>query len=1130
MSAPDQFVRQQALDIRRSFIVQAPAGSGKTELLIQRYLALLATVDEPEEVLAITFTRKAVAEMRKRVIEALNGAQQARPESEHAALTWQLAVDVLRRSEERHWNLTVQPARMRIMTIDSLNASLVGSMPWLSRIGSDAAMQDNAQSLYEEAAWQILDSRNAALPSQAEALQTLLLHLDNNDRRVMRLLCGLLAKRDQWLRYLVPLKSGQVDADTRGSLTQMFVEVIEEQLADLHAHIPFDIGHEMVRIAAAGAGQLWAQGITDKALLACRELAELPEPRIEMISQWKGLASLFLTTQGSWRSARSFNKTLGFPPGNEYKPAIEQLQKKLQDHEEILIKYKDIVELPETVYSDSQWDVLAALIELLPVAVAQLQLVFQQHGAMDFVAQAMAADHALGQGDQVTDLAMKLDVQLMHILMDEFQDTSYSQFRLLEKLLDGWQPDDGRSLFLVGDPMQSIYGFREADVSGFLKVRDHGIGTMQPESLALNANFRSTPQLVDWFNTVFPDVLASEDNLSLGAVRYTGAVAARQATPDSSVRVHAGLDLERDAQARDMLAVIQQTVEQYPGQNIGVLVRSRGHLHDLYQLLTDSGMEFQAVDILPINKQPVIHDLLSVTRSLLHLHDRVAWLAVLRAPWCGLTLRSLHTLTGNYPGDDLWSLMNNPEIQCQLDDSELARLQRMIDCYTAVLDHSSQLTLRTRIEWLWRGLGGVDCHVGTEHDMQTYLNVIDELELGGQDVTPNAIITALADVYTSNVSSHQGADASRVQLMTIHKSKGLQFDTVILPALERGAPSDDKELLAWHLELGDDYDPRLLLAPIHASGGNDPGFEFVRKREQRRRSYETQRQLYVAITRAKNRLHLFASLGTNRDGEPAKPKAGSFLSLLYSHIDHYFLDAPVTGKQASSADTLTASEIPLLRVPADWRPVITGSNVQSQAADNQFIERERIEFSWAGQTARLVGTVVHQYLHRMGEEGIEQWDETRIFKAKAAIQTCLVSAGLPADALDTATSKVIHSLSNVLQSDKALWMLGPHEQAASELAMSGVIDGRIVNRIIDRTFIDEEGTRWIIDFKTSAHEGGNLQGFLDQEQERYQPQLNEYAQMMGGLEQQPQVIRAGLYFPLMDAWRELDIMGSVCLM
>jgi len=1142
MTAPDQQIRDQALDVSQSYIVQAPAGSGKTELLIQRYLALLATVEEPEEVLAITFTRKAVAEMRKRVIEALHAAQQPKPDSEHAALTWQLANNALQRADDKQWNLLGQPARLRIMTIDSLNASLVRSMPWLSGIGADVAMEQNAKALYEEAAWLTLDSRNADEATQ-KALQTLLLHLDNNDRRVMRLLCDLLARRDQWLRYLVPLKQGQDSSDTRQQLTLMFEEVIEAQLADLHAIIPFDLGQEMVHIAAAGANQLWSDGISNKAHVACRELTELPSPDFANVSQWKGLASLYLTGKGDWRKAGSFNKTVGFPPGHEYREAIAILNGKLQENQQLHHKIKEIASLPETIYQDSQWQMLAALIELLPVAVARLKLVFQQHASMDFVEQSLAAKQALGGDDQVTDLAMKLDYQLKHILMDEFQDTSHSQFTMLEKLLDGWQPGNGRSLFLVGDPMQSIYGFREADVSGFLKVRDHGIGPIRPQPLTLQANFRSTPRLMDWFNTVFPDVLASEDNPALGAVSYTRAVSAKPEQADSKVTVQAGLDRDSDSEAQQIMQQIEQSLEQDPEQSIGVLVRSRGHLHELYHYLEASDIEFQALDILPLASQAVIQDLLSVTRTLLHLHDRIAWLAVLRAPWCGLTLASLHTVAANHPYEDLWSLMNNAVLQQRLEKDERARLENLIHHYQQVLSQADQLTLRTRIQWLWQALGGQACHIEAIVDTKTYLDLIDELEHGGKVVTVNAINEALHDVYSSNTSSNK--TESKVQLMTIHKSKGLQFDTVILPALDRGTRTNEKPLLVWHEELGSDYESRLLLAPIHAPGGNDQSFDFVRQREQSRKAYETQRLLYVAITRAKSHLHLFASLKTDKEGEPGNPKAGSFLSLIYPYVSNDFElnnKGQITNNEpandqsqnndldlASDKEQITNDAVCLHRLPIGWKPTTIGTNVEWQTNDQQTVERERIEFSWAGQAARLVGTLTHQYLHQMGEQDINEWNEQHIQTLQPTIEANLVSSGLPQDALEASTQKVIKALTNITQSEKAQWILANHKDAQSEYAISGVINGKIVNRIIDRMFIEEDGTRWIIDYKTSTHEGGNLGGFLDEEQKRYEDQLNEYAQMLGNLEDEPQSIRVGLYFPLMDAWREINTLGAVCL-
>ena len=408
--------------------------------------------------------------------------------------------------------------------------------------------------------------------------------------------------------------------------------------------------------------------------------------------------------------------------------------------------------------------------------------------------------------------------------------------------------------------------------------------------------------------------------------------------------------------------------------------------------------------------------------------------------------------------------------------------------------------------------------------MRTYLQVIDEMDQSGQSITPGAIVDALQEVYSSSGPVGQSEHQPRVQLMTIHKSKGLQFDTVILPALERAARSEDKELLVWHEERGDDYASRLLLAPIHAPGGNDASFDFVRKREKRRRSYETQRLLYVAITRARNHLYLFGSLESDKYHEPKAPRAGSFLGLLYPHVESEFpYSSSDPAEQISRKD---AQPVYLKRVPADWQPASHGRNVDWLMEDAIDTQHERIEFSWAGQAARIIGTVVHQYLHHISQQGINHWNAESNSNTQAAIEAALISAGLPRSVLQTSTEKVIESLNNVIKSERAQWILSDHEHAQSEYAISGVIDGKLVNRVIDRTFIDKDGALWIVDYKTSVHEGGNL----DEEQKRYEAQLNDYAQLMGSLVSQPQLIRAGLYFPLMDAWREVSTMGAVCLM
>ena len=216
----DSAARLRALDVSQSFIVQAPAGSGKTELLIQRYLKLLQTVETPDAVVAITFTRKAAGEMRSRVIAALRTASDGvAPEAEHQRLTFQIARDVLEHERRLEWNLLQNPARLRIETIDALCAAITRRMPWLARFGAMPEILEKASGLYREAAHQTLGH----LEEGNEELADLLLHLDNDFQRAAQLIAQMLEKRDQWLRHVWVSRE-----DVEASLQRLILKELEQ--------------------------------------------------------------------------------------------------------------------------------------------------------------------------------------------------------------------------------------------------------------------------------------------------------------------------------------------------------------------------------------------------------------------------------------------------------------------------------------------------------------------------------------------------------------------------------------------------------------------------------------------------------------------------------------------------------------------------------------------------------------------------------------------------------------------------------------------------------------------------------------------------------------------------------------
>src|SRR5690606_36536478 len=300
--------------------------------------------------------------------------------------------------------------------------------------------------------------------------------------------------------------------------------------------------------------------------------------------------------------------------------------------------------LPDPSYTNEQWRTLEALLELLPAAVAELRVVFQQQGEADYVEVALRALQALGTTEEPTDLALAFDYRLQHILVDEFQDTSFSQLDLLERLTAGWSDGDGRTLFCVGDPMQSIYRFRQAEVGLFLDLQEHGLRNLRLTPLRLEKNFRSVPSIIDWVNGVFPHVLGPRSDAEQGAVRYSPSVAAVEG--EGGVRVHPLINADKHSEAQCVLSIVREALSCDAHTRIAVLVNARTHVDAIARALIEADIPFQAVEIEQLRERPVVQDLMALTRALVHLADRTAWLSILRAPWCALTLPDLHAIAG----------------------------------------------------------------------------------------------------------------------------------------------------------------------------------------------------------------------------------------------------------------------------------------------------------------------------------------------------------------------------------------------------------------------------------------------------------------------------------------------------
>ena len=1119
----DAAEREQALDVARSFIVQAPAGSGKTELLIQRTLALLVEVDAPEEIVAITFTRKAAGEMRDRVLDALALAgEDTPPVRDHQRRTWELARAVRRRDERLGWGIMASPGRLRIQTIDALCASLTRQMPLLSGFGAQPESLEDAASLYREAALRLLADLDGGGPTAA-AIARVLQHLDNDMASAEMLLADMLERRDQWLRHVVDKSSGRLE---RSTLEAGLRAIIVDALANLGTLTPHEIETELIALARYAAANL-AQTDAASPIVALLDLDALPDASVDALPLWRGVAEMLLTRNGTAR--KSFDVRVGFPTSknaaekarcDRFKDRVKALLGYVEAHPSFLEELHHTRLLPPPTYSEAQWAVIGALVALLPLAVAQLEILFRERGQVDFTAVSQAAVRALGDSDAPTDLALALDYRIRHLLVDEFQDTSQSQYQLLERLTAGWQPDDGRTLFVVGDPMQSIYRFREAEVALYLRARREGIETVALAPLTLRVNFRSQAGIVSWVNASFRRLLPAAEDLASGAVPFAESEAVKAAAHEPAVMVHPSLARDRAGEAERVAELVRAARIDDPAQRIAILVRSRSHLAHIVPALKDVGLRFQAIEIEALGHRPVVQDLHALTRALLHPADRIAWLAVLRAPWCGLTLADLDSLAGFDAAACLWDLVQTTTLVARLAEDGRRRLTRLHDCLQPFVAQRRREPLRRWVEGAWLALGGpaAAADAADLEDAQVFLDVLDDLEEGGD--LPD--FSALAERMGKLFARPDPGASDVLQVMTIHKAKGLEFDTVILPGLGYKPRGNAARLLAWLERPRAHGDPDLLLAPIRErSEKKDPIYEYLERLDRTKAMHEDCRLLYVATTRAKSRLHLVGHADA-LDGVP-RPKKGSLLDRIWPVVEIDFLRAIESQTASASFEDppRQRTDGAIRRFAADWVPPVPVAGIAPAAAWLEGAgEPGEVEFSWASETARHVGTIVHRHLQRIAEDGLAGWNAERVHALRDVFSRDLRAFGVPEAELVPAIERVVGGLEGALSDDRARWILSAHGEAHSELRLTGVAGDVLVDIAIDRTFVDADGVRWIIDYKTGMHEGADREGFLDNERERYRAQLERYAALMTQLDARP--IRLALYFPLMRGWREWE--------
>ncbi len=1121
----DQRQRELAVRPDASYLVQAPAGSGKTSLLTQRYLALLARVDEPEEILAITFTRKAAAEMRARILGELRDAESgAEPATSHAKQTRALALAALARDRERNWQVLDSPHRLRVQTIDAFEASLVGRLPALSQLGISPSATDRPAALYGAA---VRDALRTMAADSREALVELLCLFDNNLETASRSLLTLLEKRDQWLPAMGPNPLGEAGPEAlRAALEENLRRLIAPELERLDALVPVDLSAELGAMARTAASRMESgEGVTG--ILAA--LTGWPATDDAGLPAWRALGDWLLTEKGTLR--KTVTQRDGFPKDD--KPAKQRmlnLLAALAAHEDFVAAMGRVKALPDPFYSDSQWRVLEALFRFLRTVVPALHMQFVLHRETDFSEIALRATSALESAPGIpTLLAERLDAQIQHLLVDEFQDTSALQMLLVRKLTENWTPGDGRTLFLVGDPMQSIYGWRNARVELFLLAREGLVPGLPPlETLQLQRNFRSRRSLIETFNAWLKPHFPHEHDASKGAVAYA------DAWPDPDeidsredrTQCHAFLSDSLEPEAEWIAAEIERLRQNEPDRakprKIGVLFRKGANAAIVGRALAARNLLFQAIDVEPLGSLPVVQDLRSLWNAVESPEDRLAWLSVLRAPWNALTLSEIEAIARRAQrAKSIWSVLREGDLDSVLSDDAQMRVRRTVALFEEAMEWRGRLPAAQLLQTLWRQSGAQRYHSDGRSRMAAaqFLRLLGELEeanlLGGAEALDEALSRLFAP------PNPEAPDT--LQLLTIHKAKGLEFDVVFVPYLNSGRGNQETPPLSWE-EIPLDEDDgagsgdALVIAARGAIGEPRSRIgEMLGKRQNEREKYERMRVLYVAFTRAREELHLLATIDPKDalSAEELNPKRESYLGYLWQHFEEAFADALAARKLNPTAVAAVPGRYPRLRkLAAGELPELRRETprVQEDALGTERYYRPRGKFETAETAA---GTVFHRLMERLSAgqtlERVASAGDRLLPLIHEELRLLLPAEPRP----DAIAGRILDSLIATAQSSIGNWVFHPdHREVRAEQALGFFESGEWKTVRIDRMFRDAAGSLHVVDFKLVSGATGDPAHFLREQRAAYQQQVEHYARLLQRECAEP--VTLTLYFPLQD--------------
>ncbi|MBN2080488.1 MAG: UvrD-helicase domain-containing protein, partial [Spirochaetes bacterium] len=1078
----------------------------------------LGEVRDPAEILAITFTEKAAGEMRQRITGFLSGrASASDPDGEMTAL----AEKALRAHKDKAHLLTSSDT-LNIMTFHGFCSYIARRAPLEAGVAPDFEIIDNdAQTILIEETVQAALKGFFAYPAadgRRRAFENRLLYHNNNWNGISQEFTGIIKNRGRFVDLI-----GIIRGTGEGGLSDL-PSILGERL---RVYVEGRIYALTNCFKETELGRSWshltAHLIDREAPMGALLPASLPGNSWEDLPSWQTIANALTTKAGT--VSKRFGPANGFY-SNFSKTDWGEMITSMGDPCAAALAEAKI--LPSPVDIGSDMDLLSDFIVTAADLIARYETACSQRRVVDFAGLEQAALRALTDSDP-TEVQLYLDHRIQHLLVDEFQDTNRAQWELVSRLCGGWSPEDGRTVFIVGDPKQSIYSFRNAEVSLFMEAKAGipvpGGGSIPLDTHLLTTNFRSGRNLIGWINGLFGEVVMKAPDTAADEVPFSPSEA-YEGRDGGAISLSLFTDSERekakDSEAAWLAGKVKEVMRTAGDDtSIAVLLFTRNRISRYLRAFKEQGIPVQVREGLGLMQRPEVMHLMKIAELLAHPHDDLAWASILRSPWSWFDMNLLHETALQSPENWMEKILRT------------ARSHPDMEHLTKAIENASRRVgrdpLGSTVRTFWEDLDGPR-RTASRYGMAGVANCMRFLEIL-EDAHRGTPIETLRQVKSTIGSLYEPADPassrSPVEMMTIHRAKGLEFDVVFLPFMDwaplSDIPTTSPPYLMERVPGMGEY--LVAMGKDRRSKDTPPVFTLLKTFHRNRRWGEAKRLFYVAATRAKETLYM-SGIAKMTDDDTITAGKKNILEWVmeYEGIKDVAMGDVSAGRNIpieieptspSLPADQTASE-PALLEPYDLkpeRPAYTMAKSPSSFAQDTL----RAEGKLAGDEAtfnRARGTIIHAILSAA--------IRGRDLPTAAAVARALQASGVEQTRAEETAAGILEEAEKAL-ADPFVARLTAIPDAQNEWEMEDAsAEARVRSGKIDLAALDGD-TWWICDFKTSRPEDAQpVEEFIAHERELYRSQLDAYREMLAHLKDIPETqIRVGIYLTSLLRWEEL---------